>query len=236
MPKSCTIVISAYNEEKTLASVFAEALATLQDLQCDFEIICCDDKSQDGTKALISTLVAACPQAKAIYHEQNQGMFKTFEELYQSATKDYVLLLPGDGQWHAGLLKEAFKHVDQYDVIIARRIEKQYTLFRHLNSWAFNTVIPILFGIQLYDIGSVKLFRREVLAKTPVGYRSAFTEAERLLKAHCLGFRIGHIDVEHRARIDGKGRGASMKNIINAVRDMIDFRIRQWPSLSKHKQ
>ena len=94
----------------------------------------------------------------------------------------------------------------------------------------------MLFGVELYDIGSVKLFKREVLTKTPVFYRSAFTEAERLLKAHTLGYRIGHIDVEHRARIDGKGRGASLKNIINAVRDMIDFRINQWPSLNKQKR
>lgn len=233
MQKSCTVVISAYNEAKTVASVFAEALETLQALGGDFEIICCDDKSKDGTKDVITALVAKCPQARAIYHEQNQGMFKTFEELYQSASKDYVLLLPGDGQWHAGLLKEAFKVIDQYDVIIAARREKKYSIPRRLNSWCFNTIIPLLFGVQLYDIGSVKLFKREVLAKTPVYYRSAFTEAERLLKAHRLGFRIGHILVEHRPRVDGQGGGASFKNIVNAVSDMIDFRINQWPSLKK---
>ena len=233
MPNSCTIVISAYNEEKTLPKVFAEALEVLQGLKCDFEIICCDDKSSDNTKAVIASLVASCPQARAIYHPVNCGMFKTFEELYQSATKEYVLLLPGDGQWHADLLVESFKLTDKYDIIIARRKEKQYTLFRHLNSWCFNTIIPLLFGIQLYDIGSVKLFEREVVTTVPVFYRSAFTVAERLLTAHARGYRIGHIDVEHRARIDGKGRGASFKNIINAVRDMIDFRLNKWPSLKK---
>ena len=236
MPISCSIVISAFNEEKTVGMVFQEALAVLKECGGDFEIILCDDTSSDGTKEVIASLVRQDPRARAIYHTTNQGMFKTFEELYRSATKDYVLLLPGDGQWHANLLVQALEKVGTCDVIVAARRQKKYTWFRHLNSWFFNRLVRILFGVELYDIGSVKLFRSEVLAKVRVETLSAFTEAERLLKAHCLGYRIGHIVVDHRARVDGIGRGASAENISNAIKDMIRFRFNQWPMLVKQSR
>lgn len=225
---SVSVVIPAYNEEATLRSLFDKTIKICTTITNDFEIILCDDASRDGTKKIIEDIASRHPKVKAIYHQQNQGLFKTFEELYMAAVKDYVLLLPGDGQWDPSFLEEASGFKDRFDIIVARRKNKKYALARQINSWFFNHLVLWLFGVELYDIGSVKLVRREIFLKVKVGTQSAFTEAERMLKAYKLGYRIGCIDVEHVSRVQGKASGATLDKIIKAFGDLISFRLTQW--------
>ena len=227
-PLRVSVVIPAYNEETTLKVLFDKTFIVCSKVSNDFEIILCDDKSRDKTKAIIQGIAATHSQVKAIYHEQNQGLFKTFEELYMTAAKDYVLLLPGDGQWEPDFLEEAAALTGQFDIIVARRKAKKYAIGRQINSWCFNHLVLWLFGIDLYDIGSVKLVRREIFMKVKVNTQSAFTEAERMLKAYKLGYRIGSIDVEHVSRVQGKASGATLDKIIKAFGDLIAFRLTQW--------
>jgi len=221
---SLSVLISAYNEEATIAAVFQQARDVLETLKADFEIILCDDASQDSTKEIIKGLLTSCPQARAIYHQHNQGMFKTFEELYQAASKDWVILFPGDGQWSPQLLPQAVQAIAGYDVVIAARLQKQYTVFRKINSWFFNSLVRILYGVDLYDIGAVKLVRRGLLQGIHVKTQSAFCEAERLLKAHKAGYKIGVIWVQHYDRRAGNAGGARLKYIVQAFKDLIVFR------------
>ncbi len=221
---SITLLIPAYNEQATIANFFKESHAVLENLKADFEIIVCDDASQDATKSIIERLVVDYPQTRAIYHSSNQGLFKTFEELYQAATKDWVILFPADGQWSPSLLPEAVEALQGHDVVIAARRHKQYTLFRKINSWMFNGLVKLLYGVDLYDIGAVKLVRRKLLQGIPVKTQSAFSEAERLLKAHKAGYKIKAIWVEHHERTNGKASGARFEYILQSFKDLIVFR------------
>ena len=225
-----SVVIPAYNEASTLRPLFARVLDVLRKVTDDFEIILCDDASSDGTKKAIQALTAGCTQARAIYHDQNKGLFATFEELYRAASKDYVLLLPGDGQWDPGFLSEALKQIPACDVVIAARRNKQYSIGRKINSWVFNRLVRWAFGVELYDIGSVKLMRREIFTRVQVTTQSAFTEAERLLKAHKQGYRIGVVWVEHIPRVQGKPSGATVDKMFRALGDLIQFRCTNWPA------
>jgi len=223
---SISVLIPSYNEQVTLGGVFYQCLDVLKGLQVDFEIILCDDASLDHTGEIIKELLTHCPQARAIYHQQNQGIFKTFEELYQAASKDLVILFPGDGQWDPGLLRPALEAIQGYDVLIAARRHKQYTVFRQINSWTFNNLVKALYGIDLYDIGTVKLCKREILQTIPVETQSAFSEAERLLKARKKGYKFNVIWVEHKDRKGGKAAGAKLKNVIKAFKDLVLFRFK----------
>lgn len=207
--------------------MFQQTTQVLESLGSDYEIIICDDASLDGTKQIIKELVASSPKAKAIFHEHNRGIFFTFEELYQAASKEWVILFPGDGQWSPTLLPEAFRQVEAgFDVVIAARQQKQYTWFRKINSWFFNQLVIWLYGVNLYDIGAVKLVRRQMIKDFSVDTQSAFSEAERLLKAHKAGYKIGVIWVGHIPRQQGKARGARLSYIVQAFKDLILFRLR----------
>ncbi len=222
-PFSLSVVIPAYNEQATVSAVFDEVKHILDGLNVDYEIILCDDASQDSTKTAIEKIVAAHPAARGIYHAANKGLFATFEELYHSATKEFVLLLPGDGQWAADFLPQAITQTANCDVVIIGRRQKQYPLWRKANSWLFNHLVQWCTGVDLYDIGSVKIVRREIFERVQVATHSAFTEAERLLKARKLGYRITVFWHGHKARGAGKASGASLTKSLKAFGDLLNF-------------
>ena len=77
----------------------------------------------------------------------------------------------------------------------------------------------LLFGAQTHDAGSIKLFKKDVLA-IPLCSRGPFREAERILRAHKRGFRVGVVEVEHLPRRGGRASGARWRLIAGALRDL----------------
>ena len=76
MPHSLTVVMPAYNEEKTVVASIGLAIKELQglkDILFDYEIIVVNDGSNDKTAQLVSENYSDHPCIKLISREQNQG-------------------------------------------------------------------------------------------------------------------------------------------------------------------
>jgi hypothetical protein len=118
------------------------------------------------------------------------------------------------------ILIDMLELIDIYDLIVARRIKKHYNLSRQIVSWMFNFLPRLLFGTQTYDAGSLKLVCREIY-NIPVKSTGVFVEAERIVRAKRLGYRIGSINVDHIPRISGKASGAKLALITQSIADVI---------------
>ena len=90
-----SIVIPAYNEEDTIKSC---VLAALDQTVPAAEIIVVDNKSTDGTAAVVRALQAAFPEAPLIYLQQNdvQGLIPTRNFGLDSATSEVVGRIDAD--------------------------------------------------------------------------------------------------------------------------------------------
>ncbi len=109
---------------------------------------------------------------------------------------------------------------DRFDLVVGKRVVKHYTLRRALISEAFNLLPLVLFGVRTHDAGSIKLVRRE-LFQIPLCSRGPFQEAERIIRARRLGYRIGVVPVENRPRRGGKATGARWGLVGQAVLDLL---------------
>jgi len=90
-----SIVIPAYNEEDTIKSC---VLAALDQTVPANEIIVVDNKSTDGTRAVVHALQTAYPQAPIIYLEQHdvQGLIPTRNFGLDSATGEVLGRIDAD--------------------------------------------------------------------------------------------------------------------------------------------
>jgi glycosyltransferase involved in cell wall biosynthesis len=224
---SVSICFPAYNEETTLLGVLEDADRVARALGVDYEILVCDDHSSDRTPELADDFAHSHPGVRVIHHPVNRGIRETFEELYAESTKDFVFLNSTDGQWPTEILLQLMPMAGSWDVIVASRRDKHYGMWRRVVSYLFNLVPRVLFGVSTHDAGAVKLVRRELIQRTPVISRSPFTEAERMIRASRLGYRITELPVETRARVGGPGRGARLPLLVAAVGDVA----RVWWSL-----
>ena len=74
--------------------------------------------------------------------------------------------------------------------------------------------------MDLYDPGSIKCRKREVIQDIEIQSRSVFAEAERMIRAVRRGYRIGKVDIRPEKRVAGQARGASWSNVCGAVLDL----------------
>ena len=212
-----SLCIPAYNEEATIDEVVVEASKLLAQLSLPGEILVVDDCSTDRTWELLSYLKERIPCLQIRSHEVNQLIAATFNELYRWAKKDLVFLNSADGQWRMSTVLYLLPLINEYDILVGRRPDKHYGLSRHLVSWLFNLLPRVLFFTRTYDAGSVKLLRRSVY-EIPIISSGVFAEAERMIRAQRLGYRIGVKDVAHFPR---KASGAKPALILEASRDLL---------------
>jgi hypothetical protein len=88
----------------------------------------------------------------------------------------------------------------------------------------------VLFGVETRDAGAVKLVRREIIEKVRIISRSPFSEAERLIRATRLSYRVKSIPTVTRKREAGVSHGVRFSVLIDAASDVCrvwwDIRIR----------
>ena len=217
---SVSVCFPAYNEEASIRDVVEEAVKLLEDADFEYEILVCDDGSEDATGRIIDELHREIPELRVFHNPENQGMRNTWELLYAKGEKEFVFLNAVDRQWPTQCLFELLPLAGEYDVIVASRIEKHYGPFRRLVSVLYNAVPRWLFGVETYDAGAVKLVRAEIIRHLPVISRSPFTEAERLIRAARAGYRITAVPVETRPRETGVATGAKLGVLAAAAWDV----------------
>jgi glycosyltransferase involved in cell wall biosynthesis len=222
-----SICIPAFNEEQTIELCVRSAVDVLGRVNFSGEILVIDDCSTDATWSILERLKSTIPQLEIRRHSSNEGIARTFKELYDWAGRDLVFLNSADGQWKMSAVADMLPYMKDYDVVVARRKEKHYGLSRRLISWGFNLAPQVLFRVKTYDAGSVKLVRREIY-DIPMNSRGVFAEAERIIRASRRGYRVTAVDVDHFPRKAGKARGAKPSLVIEATGDLV----RCWFSIA----
>ena len=225
---SLSLLVPAYNEQSTLEEVTRRCIALGNKHADQFEVVICDDGSKDATWQIIQKLCERHPEVRSLRHEVNLGIGVTFEDLYQTARGDIVFMVPGDGQYPPEHIERCLPLMNEYDAVVLARTSKNYTFYRHIVSFCYRWLPRALFGVDLYDPGSVKCFKREIITSIPIVSRSAFAEAERFIRAAKRGCRIGKINIVQEQRSGGKARGAKPSFVLGSLRDMFKL----WWQLS----
>lgn len=218
---SISLLVPAYNEEATVSRVIREAISAVSAVTNDFEAVLLDDGSSDKTLAMLEAIRNEEPgRIRVLRHTRNLGIAASFEALYRSATKDYVYLVPADGEFPADAIRTVVPLLGQYEVVVCSRVKKPYGAWRSAISYAFRVLPRLLFRVECYDAGSVKVMKREVVQNISVRSRSPFAEAERLIRAAKRGYRIGTVGIVQVRRQFGKPHGAKVTLVLHALYDL----------------
>lgn len=227
-----TFFFPAYDEEEHVEAVVRSAVVVLPAFTEELEVVVVDDGSRDRTGEIADTLAAADPRVRVIHHRPNRGYGGAIRSGLSSARQPFVFYTDGDRQFDLADLGLLIDKLEGADAVIGYRIKRRDPPRRLLVAWVYNKLIGLLFGVRWRDVDcAFKLFRTEVFDRTPlsrVRSNGAFFSPELLLVLRADGARIREVGVHHFPRTAGTEKGATIKVILRAIRDLLLLRLRLW--------
>ncbi|MGH2377543.1 MAG: glycosyltransferase family 2 protein [Candidatus Limnocylindria bacterium] len=226
---SLTFFFPAYDEEANVEAAIREGLATLPRYCDDLELIVVDDGSRDRTGEIADRVAAEDARVRVIHHRPNRGYGGAIRSGLTAATREYVFFSDGDLQFDLDDLARLLPHAAS-DVVIGYREKRADPPKRLFIAWVYNLLIRILFAAPFRDVDcAFKLFRREVFLRVPlarVRSNGAFFSPELLLVLRAAGVRIAQVGVRHFPRRAGEEKGATLRVVLRAMRDLLLLRAR----------
>ena len=129
--KKISIVVSCYNEEKSIPLFYNEIERVrnndFSDLDICFEYLFINDGSKDKTLEEIKKLCRQDEKVRYISFSRNFGKEAAMYAGLESATGDYISLMDADLQDPPSLLREMFNWITEknYDSVATRRVNRK---------------------------------------------------------------------------------------------------------------
>jgi glycosyltransferase involved in cell wall biosynthesis len=227
-----TFFFPAYDEEASVEAVAREGLAKLPRFCDELELVVVDDGSRDRTGEIADRIAAEDPRVRVIHHRPNRGYGGAIRSGLAAARQQYVFFSDGDLQFDLDDLERLLPHLDRADVVVGYRERRADPPRRLFIAWVYNTLIRLLFAAPFRDVDcAFKLFRRSVFERVPlarVRSNGAFFSPELLLVLRAAGVRTAQVPVRHFPRRTGEEKGATVRVVLRAMRDLLRLRLRLW--------
>lgn len=220
-----SVFFPAYNEEAEIENTVKLARKKLLKVAEKWEIIVVNDGSKDKTLKIARKLAKSDDRIRVVNHRKNKGYGAAFKSGFYSAKYDWIAFTDADGQFDFSEIDKFIKARNKSgaDLVIGYYLDRKVSVTRKINTFAWELVVNILFGLKVRDIDcGFKLVSKEVIDTIPKleSERGAFISSEFLIKAQKSGFEIVEIGVHHYPRITGSGTGANINVIVKSFVDL----------------
>lgn len=99
MTPKVSVIVCAYNQEKTVARTLDSILAQKSDYS--YEIILGEDCSKDGTRKICEEYATKYPDViKLMPSAPNKGMMRNWRDCLAECSGEYIMACAGDDWWH----------------------------------------------------------------------------------------------------------------------------------------
>ena len=217
MKSSLTVIIPALNEEPHIANTVRETIDALQDTIDDFEITIFNDGSTDRTGEISDALAQDDPRIEVIHHESPRGLGYVYKAGVRRATREYVLMVPGDNEVHRDSVHDVCKAVGETDIILTYHANPEIRPFsRQVISKMFASVIRFGSGLNIRYFNGLVVYRADVVRRALSEISDGFAyQAEILVRLIQLGLNYREIGLVILPR--PKTNAFRFSNLINTI-------------------
>jgi glycosyltransferase involved in cell wall biosynthesis len=208
-------VLAVYAELPDLEGVVLDLAAVLDGLVSgNFEIILVEVASTMHTPDLLADLRVGSPNLPLRFHKATDaGQAAALATGFDAAVYDLILTVGANGEFDVGEANHLLDAIENgADLAIGYRPRRADGIVRRLYGWGWNVLVSLLFGKTGRDVDCpFKLFRTEVWGRIhihPRGKAPTFN-AELLVRARRLGFRVVEVPVSHHRPRQGSARHAA---------------------------
>ncbi|MGD1979184.1 MAG: glycosyltransferase family 2 protein [Akkermansiaceae bacterium] len=204
MPGSLSLIIPCWNEMESLPALFSRIEAVSDEWPDDYEILCVDDGSSDGTVELLRQQHERDPKWKVVILSRNFGHQSAVSAGLAESRGEVVAVIDADLQDPPELISRLIeKWREGFEVVYAVRKKRKEGLLKRTAYFWFYRLMKATTDIKDFplDSGDFSLLDRKVV-ETLV----AFPEKNRFLRGlrAWSGFRQTGVEYERSARHAGE--------------------------------
>lgn len=198
-----SIVSPVYRGEKMLKELVSRIKQSVSSFTDDFEIILSNDCSPDNSWSVIEELCSKDTRVKGINLSRNFGQPYAITAGLSMSTGKYVVVMDCDLQDRPEEIPKLYaKSKEGWDVVLAKRMNRQDNYFKRLSSVMFHGVYDYFSGVKTDNsIGNFGIYCKAIIdeyVKIPE-YARSFS-----VLIGTLGFKTTTIEVDHAYRAEGK--------------------------------
>ncbi|AUS68623.1 glycosyltransferase family 2 protein [Lactococcus lactis] len=202
--KKLSIIVPAYNEEKTLDLFINEVNLQTADLPLEKSYFFINDGSKDNTLEILKRLAASHDNVKYISFSRNFGKEAALLAGLQAADGDFITVMDADLQDPPEMLNEMYQKIlEGYDVVGTRRTSREgEPPIRSFFARMFYRIINKISSIKMVDgARDFRLMTREV-----VNSILELPENNRFSKGlfAWVGYNVTYLEYKNRERIAGE--------------------------------
>ncbi|MCJ8288167.1 MAG: glycosyltransferase family 2 protein [Crocinitomicaceae bacterium] len=236
MSKTLSIVIPAYNEERTIHEILDAVRAVELDGGMKKEIIIVDDCSTDNTMDRLNAYKAQYPEMglSLFKHEVNKGKGAALHTGIDKATGDYIVIQDADLEYDPQEFNLLLKPIlrGEADVVYGSRFvgghPHRVLFFFHTIGNKYLTFMSNLFtGINLTDMETCyKLFRSDLIKGVRLKEKRFGFEPEVTAKiSRIKGVRIYEVGISYYGRTYEEGKKIGWKDGFRALWCIMKYNI-----------
>lgn len=225
-----SIIIPAYNEEKTIAQVLDQVLEKVNNLG---EVIIIDDGSKDNTSAISREYEAR--NSLVHYHLQPRNMGKTeaLKEGFRRSTGEIVIVQDADLEYDPTEINDVVAPIQEgkADVVLGSRFlvrrASRSVYFRHFMANKFITFVSNLFtDLNLTDVETCyKAFRGNIIRNMIITSTGFGFEVEVVAKVAKLKCRVYEVPISYYGRSYEEGKKIGAKDGLMALLYILKYNI-----------
>lgn len=214
MKNDVSIIIPAYNEQRSIGQTLDEMRKVLVENNFNYEIIVVDDGSKDSTGK-----IALERGARVITNDFNHGYGASIKAGVRQSNYDIVLITDADGTYPVEEVPNILKYMENYDMVVGARVgyEVNIPILRKPAKWFLTKLANYLSESNIVDLNSgMRAIKKEALNRfyklLPDGFSLTTTITLGMLTS---GYQVKYVPISYRRRI-GKSK-------IRPIRDTFNF-------------
>lgn len=214
-----SIISPVYRAELVLEELVKRIETSVINITTDYEIILVEDAGPDNSWKVIEELASKNSRIKGIKLSRNFGQHYAITAGLDHAEGDWVVVMDCDLQDRPEEIPGLYaKAKEGFDVVLARRVNRQDGFLKRLSSKLFYRTLAWLTGShQDETIANFGIYSKAVVSQI-----SAMRESIRYFPTmvRWVGFRQTAIDVEHAAN-ESRSSSYNFKKLFNLALDIM---------------